>query len=172
MRIVQWPVVLLILAASPVPGRAQPQVPSQRPAPPNRPDDRSDRRVARLMDRLREEMWSYRQELEFFRQAPEYQQLVDLRYQLRNEAVDLAEAREIDPQVQKRVRAMVETARNLYVLTGHLEDRTDLGQKEEVRRLADKLRERTVEIRILIGRLQEIQRMDFDDRPGPRGDRR
>jgi len=65
---------------------------------------------------------------------------------------------------------MAETARNLYRLTGQLEDWTDLGPREDTRRRADALCERTAEIRILIGRLQEVLRMDLGDRTGPGGD--
>jgi hypothetical protein len=47
------------------------------------------------MDRLRDEMWAFRQELDFFRRAPEFNQLVELRYQLRNFAIEMAEARDL-----------------------------------------------------------------------------
>ena len=46
------------------------------------------------MDRLRDEMWAYRQELDFFQRAPEYNQLIELRYRLRGLAIRVAEAGE------------------------------------------------------------------------------
>src|SRR4051812_35772719 len=120
------------------------------------------RREARLMDRLRDEMWAYRQELNFFQRAPEYQQLVDLRYTLRELAMRVAQAPEGDPQVQRTAREMEQAGRQLYLLTGQLEARSDLGAPQEVRRRADALRDRAVEIRVLIGRLHEAVRLDFD----------
>ena len=69
--------LLVVLAFAPQTTDARPQVPAQPSVPPQRPDDRADRRIARLMDRLREEMWNYRQELEFFRNAPAYEQLAN-----------------------------------------------------------------------------------------------
>src|SRR5215211_125372 len=49
--------------------------------------ERTERRIARLMDQLRDEMWAYRQELDFFRRAPEYPELVELRYRLRGQSI-------------------------------------------------------------------------------------
>jgi len=113
------------------------------------------------MDRLREEMWSYRQELDFFQRAPEYRQLVDLRYQLRNSAIDLAEAREGDRELPRQAREMAGLSRDLYRLTNQLEGRTNLGNPAEVRQRADLLEEHAVEIRVLVGRLHEVLRLDF-----------
>lgn len=130
-----------------------------------------DRRVARLMDRLRDEMWTYRQELNYFQRAPEYRQLVELRYQLRTAAMELAESRDGDPEVGRKARAMAITARELYRLTSHLEDRADATTHDEARRRADSLADHAVEIRVLVGRLHESLRIDFGDRAAP-GDRR
>jgi len=113
------------------------------------------------MDRLRDEMWAYRQELAFFQRAPEYNNLIELRYQLRELAMRVAEAGENDPQAQRAAREMDQSARELYRLTNRLEQRTDLGSRDEVRRRADALEERAVEIRVLIGRLHEMVRLDF-----------
>ena len=122
------------------------------------------------MDRLRDEMWAYRQELGFFQRAPEYNQLIELRYQLRGLAIRVAEAGENDPQAQRAAREMDQAARELYRLTNNLERRIDLGARDEVRRRADALEERAVEIRVLIGRLQEMVRVDYGGfRPGRPG---
>ena len=113
------------------------------------------------MDRLRDEMYAYRQELGFFQRAPEYNQLLELRYQLRGLAIRVAEAEEGDPQAQRAAREMQQAARDLYRLTNNLEERVNLGSPEEVHRRADALEERSVEIRVLIGRLHEIVRLDY-----------
>jgi hypothetical protein len=124
------------------------------------------------MERLRDEMWAYRQELNFFQRAPEYDDLVELRYQLRGLAMRVADADENDPQAQRAAREMDQAARELYRLTNRLEQRVDLGPREEVRRRADALEERAVEIRVLIGRLHEMVRLDFGGgRPGGFGGR-
>lgn len=156
-----WAIITAALALASSPASAQPSGPGQRP------DDRQDRRIARLMDELREEMWSYRQELDFFRRAPEYQQLIELRYQLRNLAIEVAESQGggFRPPY-RQARAMDQAARQLYQLTGQLEERTDAGAPQEVKRRADALRERAVEIRVLIGRLHEVARLDIGDGPG------
>ncbi len=112
------------------------------------------------MDRLRDEMYAYRQDLGFFQRAPEYDQLLELRYQLRGLAIRVAEAGENDPQAQRAAREMQQAARELYRLTNNLEQRTALGARDEVRRRANGLEERAVEIRVLIGRLHEIIRLD------------
>jgi hypothetical protein len=119
------------------------------------------------MDRLRDEMYAYRQDLSFFQRAPEYNQLVELRYQLRNLAISVADAREGDPQAQRAAFEMQRVARDLYRVTGELEERADAGAREEVERRTNQLQERAVEIRVLIGRLHEVVRLDFDaDRGG------
>src|SRR5947209_17589235 len=78
MRQVKWAALLVLVGLAPLPAQAQ-RV------------ERAERRVDRLMDRLREEMWSYRRELDFFRRAPEYPRLVDLRYQIREQAIRVAD---------------------------------------------------------------------------------
>ncbi len=124
------------------------------------------------MDRLRDEMWAYRQDLNYFQRAPEYNQLIELRYQLRGLAIRVAEAGETDPQAQRAAREMDQAARELYRLTNNLEQRTSLGSRDEVRRRADALEERAVEIRVLIGRLHEIVRLDYGGfQPGGPGGR-
>src|SRR4051812_2125724 len=151
MRQLKWAVLLAVLCLAPQPAHAQP-----------RERERTERRVARLMDRLREEMWSYRQELDFFRRAPEYNRLVDLRYRLRGQAIRVAQLEEGGPRSQRAqrelAREMEETARDLKRLTGQLEARTDVGAPGEVRRRADRLKERADEIRNLIGRLRDAVR--------------
>ena len=147
-----------------------------RPAQAQRPQfDGGERRAARLMDRLRDEMWAFRQELDYFRRAPEYQQLIDLRYRIRNFAIEMAEAREYNEDVRGHARQMAQAARDLYHLAEHLEDRLD-ARNPEVRRRADALHEHAVEIRVLIGRLHELMHIDvqgggpdgrFGDRPAP-----
>jgi hypothetical protein len=130
-----------------------------------RMDDDAQRRVGRLMDRLRDEMFSYRQELEFFRRAPEYDDLLNLRYNLRNLAVWVADPEHRDFSGQRRAaRQMEQAARELYAKTAQLEQRINLGSPEEVHRRADALEEHAVEIRVLVGRLYELDRVD-DDRP-------
>jgi len=117
-------------------------------------------RVIWMMERLRDQMWTYRQELDFFQRAPEYQQLVDLRYRLRGLAVNLTQPF-TDPRTQYgSAREMERAARDLYRLTRQLEGRVDLGAPGEVRRRADMLTEQAVEIRVLIGRLHEALRLD------------
>ena len=173
MRQAKWSALLAVVCLSPLTAWAQrpiqpPPRPIQPPGfpPPPRGDDRSARRTARLMERLRDEMWAYRQDLGFFQRTPEYDQLLELRYQLRNLAIRVADSDENDPQTQRVAREMDQAARELYRLTNNLEQRTNLGSRDEVRRRADALEERAVEIRVLIGRLYEIVRMDYG---GPRG---
>ena len=117
------------------------------------------------MDRLRDEMWAYRQELDFFRKAPEYNKLVDLRYQLRAFAIEMAEAREFNQDIRGHARQMERAARELYRLSEHLEDRMDGRANADVRRRADALHERAVEIRVLVGRLHEAIHLDIDTSP-------
>ncbi len=102
MRRVKWAVLVAVLGLVPQPAQAQRE---------------RERRVDRLMDRLREELWSYRQEVDFFRRAPEYARLVDLRYRLRGLAIRVAQLEERGPrgrQMQRELaREMDEVARNL-----------------------------------------------------------
>jgi len=146
MRKVKWTALLAVLTLVP------PLVQAQK-------TDREERRIARLMDQLREEMWSYRQQLDFFRRAPEYQQLVDLRYRLRGLAIRVAQLEESGPRGHRAqrelAREMEEAARNLKRTTDRLENRTDLGAPREVRRHADRLKEHADRIRSLIGRLHD-----------------
>jgi hypothetical protein len=114
MRHARWAALLTVLSFVP---QAQVQ----------RGDDQQDRRIARLMDRLRDEIYAYRQELNFFQRAPEYNELVELRYRLRNLAINVADARESDPQAQRAAWEMQQVARDLYRQTGELEERTDSG---------------------------------------------
>src|SRR3954452_19295477 len=104
MRTVKWAVVLAVFALG-------------APAAQSQKADREERKIARLMDQLREEMWSYRQELDFFRRAPEYSQLVDLRYRLRGLAIRVAQLEESGPRGRRGQREaageMEEAARNL-----------------------------------------------------------
>lgn len=134
-----------------------------------------DRRAAQLMDQLRNELWAFRQELEFFRRAPEYQQLVDLRYQIRNFAIEMAEARQYNEDVRGHARQMARAARDMYRLAEHLEDRLE-ARNPEVRRRADSLHEHAVEVRVIIGRLHEVMHLEvlsegpggaFGGRPNP-----
>ena len=82
MRQAKWAALLAVVCLSPLSAWAQrPFQPPPRPiqppgfAPPSRGDDRGARRIDRLMDRLRDEMWAYRQDLSYFQRAPEYNQL-------------------------------------------------------------------------------------------------
>lgn len=140
---------------------AQPAL-AQVPRGPIPKGDRTERRVDRMMDQLREEMWAYRQELDFFRRAPEYEKLVDLRYRLRGLAIRVAELERGGPRAQREqreaARAMEETARDLKNLTGRLENRTDLGAPQEVRRRADRLKQRADTIRGMIERYSDLVR--------------
>jgi len=125
--------------------------------------DRGERRVDRLMDQLREEMWDYRRELNFFQRAPEYNRLVDLRYEVRGLAMRVAELERAGgprarAQQRELARRMEERARDLKRLTGQLERRTDLGAPVEVRRHADRLKGRADRIRDIIGRLRDVVR--------------
>lgn len=131
-------------------------------------DDDTERRIVRLMDRLRDEMYAYRQELTFFQRAPEYNDLVELRYRLRSLAMEVADPEHRDYGYQRRAaREMAQAARELYTRTAQLEQRINLGSPEEVHRRADQLEEHAVEIRVLIGRLHELDRVDDEGaRPG------
>lgn len=149
MRRATWTTALTLLAFT------QPSADAQV----TKADVRDDRRAARLMDQLREEMWTYRKDLDFFQKAPEYAQLVDLRHQLRGLAIAVAESPD-SAQRQRRdlSRQMDEAAKKLYRLSNQLEERIDLGNRQDVRQRANALEERAVEIRVLIGRLQEAVR--------------
>jgi hypothetical protein len=148
MRKANWVALLVVLILVPA-------SPAQRPA-------RTERQIARLMDRLRDEMWAYRQELDFFRRAPEYRQLVELRYRIRGLAIQVAELETRGPGARRTQRElsrqMEQNARELKRLTGRLEERTDVGAPREVRRRADRLKEHADEIRKLIGRLDDMVR--------------
>jgi len=147
---VKWAALLAVLSFVPQPAQAQ------------RVGDRTERRVARLMDGLRDEMWAYRQELDFFRRAPEYNRLVDLRYRLRGQAIRVAELERRGPRAQREqlflAREMEQTARELKGLTDRLETRTDIGAGPERRRHADRLKAHADRIRELIGRLHDVVR--------------
>lgn len=124
---------------------------------------RGERRIGPLMDRLREELWAYRQELDFFRRAPEYRQLVDLRYDIREMARRMVELEDRGPQGRRMqrelARRMEDSARQLRRLTDRLEQRTDVvPAPREVRRRADRLKQRADRIREQIGRLRELVR--------------
>src|SRR4028118_473773 len=107
MRHAQWAALLTLLAFVPQ-ARAQ-QV-----------DDDTERRIVRVIDRLRDEMYSYRQELEFFRRAPEYNDLIELRYRLRTLAMEVADPSHRDYGYQRRAaREMEQRARALHRRTAH-----------------------------------------------------
>jgi hypothetical protein len=114
------------------------------------------------MDQLREEMWAYRQELDFFRRAPEYSELVELRYRLRGQAIRVAELEEGGPRAQvaqrELAREMEQTARDLTRLTGRLENRTDIAAARVIRDRADRLKRHADEIRDSIARLRDLIR--------------
>lgn len=159
MRRIAWGALLVVVASAPLPAQAQQRGQSAS----------GDPRVARLTDELREEMWGFRQELDFFRQVPEYSQLVELRYQIRTQAIDLVKARDFnDPGARRLARQMERSGRELYHLAEHLEDRLDPSNRAEVRRRADSLHEHAVEIRVLIGRLHEVIHLDPEG-DNPRG---
>src|SRR4051794_37209032 len=106
------------------------------------------RRIAALMDQLREQMWVYRQELNFFQRAPEYERWRELRYPPRNKPVRAAELGQAGPSTfpeqHELARGMEQTAREMFRLTRQLEYRTDLGARDEVRRRADMLTNQAV----------------------------
>src|SRR4051794_17651559 len=106
MRHARWVALLALLGLAP---QAHGQSPKRA--------ERTERRIARLMDRLRDEMWAYRQELDFFRRAPEYAGLVELRHRLRGLAIRVAEMEEGGPRAQvvqrELAREMEQTAREL-----------------------------------------------------------
>ena len=91
MRKMKWAALLAVVTIIPTPAQAQ-------------KTDRQEKRISRLMDQLREEMWGYRQELDFFRRAPEYSQLVNLRYRLRGQAIRVAELEASGPRGQRAQR--------------------------------------------------------------------
>lgn len=128
-----------------------------------------DRRLGILLERFRDQAWSYRQELDFFQRAPEYQPLIGLRYDLRNKAVRVVqleqEGQSGNPEQRQLAREMEQFARELYRQTRRLEGRADSGARQEVRNHADSLTEKAVEMRVLIGRLHEALRIDY--RGGP-----
>jgi len=151
MRYAKWVALLAVLSLVP-----QAQAQALKKA------ERTERRITRLMDQLRDEMWAYRQELDFFRRAPEYSELVELRYRLRGQAIRVAELEEGGPraQVVQRglAREMEQTARDLARLTGRLENRTDIAAREVIRDRADRLRHHADEILDLISRLHDVVR--------------
>jgi hypothetical protein len=151
MRHAKWVALLAVLSL--VPG-AQAQALKKA--------ERTERRIARLMDRLRDQMWAYRQELDFFQRAPEYAELVELRYQLRGQAIHVAELEEGGPRAQiaqrELAREMEQTARELARLTSRMENRTDIAAREVVRDRADRLKHHADEIRNLIARLHDVVR--------------
>jgi hypothetical protein len=150
MRQLKWVILLAVITLLPRAAQAQ------------RTDDRTERRVGRLMDRLREEMWSYRQELDFFRRAPEHPKLVELRWRLRVLAVRVADLEDNGPRARRMqrdlAREMEEVADDLTKLTGKLEDRTDVAGAAEVRRRADRLKTRADKIREMIDDLSDVVR--------------
>jgi hypothetical protein len=148
MRQLKWAVLVVLLGLVPQLAQAQ-------------RDGRTERRIARLMDDLRSDMWSYRQELDFFRRAPEYEQLVDLRYRIRGLAIRVAEleGRPGASRSQREMaREMEEAARDLQRLTARLEQRTDIAAPREVRRRADMLKVQADRIRETIDRLSDLVR--------------
>jgi hypothetical protein len=149
MRQVKWVTLVVVLITVPQPA------PAQKPG-------RTERRIGRLMGELRDEMWAYRRELEFFRRAPEYGQLVELRYRLRAQAIRVAELEAGGRRTQREqlalARQMEATASNLKRLTGRLENRTDVAAPAEARRRADRLKARADRIRNQIDRLHELVR--------------
>jgi hypothetical protein len=171
MRQVKWVALVAVLALVPQLARAQPRDREER-------RERDERGVARLMDRLRDEMWDHRRELNFFQRAPEYRELVDLRYHLRSEAMRVADLDRGAPRArlaQREVaRHMEESARRLERLTRQLERHTDIGgAPADVRRHADHLKEQAERIRHLVGRLEDLVREGADRRRDEfrRGDR-
>jgi len=152
----------VIVLASLAPQAAKAQVQAVEP----------ERRLGILLDRFREQAWTYRQELEFFQRAPEYQQLVGLRYDLRNKAIRVVQLEQAGqsgaPEQRQLAKEMEQFARELYRLTRQLEGRADSGARQEVRSHADSLTEQAVEMRVLIGRLHEALRMDYRGGQQPR----
>lgn len=157
---------LMGLVAQTAEAQIQPQTQFQRGP------SRQDRRLGSLLDQLREYAWSYRQELNFFQRAPEYEALVALRYHLRNKAARVVELEQTGqgdgPEQKALAREMQQYARDFYRLTRQLEERTDAGPRDQVRLHADSLTELAVEIRVIVGRLNEALHIDY--RWGGRGD--
>ena len=120
-----------------------------------------ERRIHRLMEELREEMWQYRQGLDFFSRAPEYNTLVDLRWRLRNSARQMSEL-ESRPRAERErrevARQMDQLSNELKRVTGRLENRTDLGAPREVRQKADRLKAHADRIEANINRLRAMVR--------------
>jgi hypothetical protein len=139
-----------------------------RPAQAQRGFDRGgpgdERNIARLMDRLRDEMWAYRQELDVFRNTPVFVRLVDLRYALREQAIRVVELEDRGPRARRAQyeasQRMKKTADELKRLTGRLEERTDDGAPREVRRRADRMKEHADRIEDMIDRLARLTRED------------
>lgn len=123
---------------------------------------RTERKIDRLMDSLREEMWAYRQELEPFRATPDYPELIESRYRLRNLAIRVAELERGGGRAQRAQQELAvqmrKEARELKRRTGRLEDKTDRGAGRNARRLADRLKERADDIEGHIQRLDELTR--------------
>jgi hypothetical protein len=130
--------------------------------PAARAQDRKERRIARLMDELREEMWEFRRGLNYFSRAPEYNRLVDLRWDLRNSATRVAELEGKGPRAEREQREkavlMDRQANELKRLTTRLENRTDVGAAREVKRRADQLKAHADRIELLIDRLKQAVR--------------
>jgi hypothetical protein len=120
-----------------------------------------ERRIHRLMEELREEMWQYRQGLDFFARAPEYNTLVELRWRLRNSARQMSEL-ESRPRAERErretARQMDQLSNELKRVTGRLENRTDFGAPAEVRRRADRLKAHADRIAATIDRLRALVR--------------
>jgi len=154
MRQMKWAALLAAVVLVPRPAHAQ------RLDRPERVDrgERGERSVHRLMDRLRDEMWDYRRELNFFRRAQEYDRLVDLRYEIRGMAMRVAGLEGRPREQRELARRMGERARDLKRLTRQLERRTDLGAPAEVRRHADRLKDRANRIDEIIDRLYDAVR--------------
>src|SRR4051812_29794430 len=123
---------------------------------------RTEVKIDRLMDSLREEMWAYRQELEPFRGTPDYEPLLESRYRLRGLAVRVAELEKGGGRAQRAqhdlAKQMRQEAQELKRRTGRLEDKTDRAAGKNARRLADRLKERADDIEGHISRLDELVR--------------
>jgi hypothetical protein len=123
---------------------------------------RTEQKIGRLMDSLREEMWAYRQELEPFRGTPDYPELIESRFRLRNLAIRVADLEKGGDRAQRAQRElsreMRKEAQELKRRTGRLEDRADQVAGKNARRLADRLKERADDIEAHITRLDELVR--------------
>lgn len=169
MRHVRWFVLPALIGLFTQSAGAQIQTQFQTQA--QRDLSRQDRRLGRLLDQLREYAWSYRQELNFFQRAPEYETLVALRYHLRNKAARVVELEQTGqgdgPEQQTLAREMQQFARDFYRYTRQLEERTTVGPRDQVHLHAESMTEMAVEIRVIVGRLNEALHIDYR---GGRGD--